>query len=108
MKPGERLGRAVGRAIDVLLGPAQSRRGRVTARHPTDSREKHVLPDPDGDGWIVRSAGAIRASSHHHTQHAAIERAREMLRKAGGGELVIHTTEGRVRDRETVEASRRR
>lgn len=99
---------ALGRALDAILGPEQSRRRRVAARRRgTNSREKHVLPDPDGEGWIVRSAGAVRASSHHHTQHAAIERARAVLRKAGGGELVVHNAEGRIRDRETVEGSRR-
>ena len=73
---------------------------------PYDSLERvrnarHVLPDPDG-GWAVRSAGATRASATYASQADAINRAREIVRKSGGGEVVIHGRDGRIRDSDTI------
>jgi hypothetical protein len=39
-------------------------------------------------GWDVVAPGAERASSHQVTQQAAVDRAREIVRNEGGGELV--------------------
>jgi hypothetical protein len=68
----------------------------VTARN-----ERHVVPDADG-GWNVRAPGADRASAHTDTQADAIDRAREILGNAGGGEIVIHGRDGCIRDSDTV------
>jgi Uncharacterized protein conserved in bacteria (DUF2188) len=46
--------------------------------------------------------GATRASSHHNTQGAAIDRAHSALQRSGGGELTIHDRRGRFRDSDTV------
>lgn len=68
-----------------------------------------MSPDPnnryvvrDGDRWAVRKAGAGRASSKHDTQAEAIDRARDIVRNAGGGELRIQGRDGRFRDSDTV------
>ena len=63
--------------------------------------DRHVVKDPDG-GWNVKAPGSDRASSHHETQQAAIDRAREIVHNAGGGEVVIHDRQGRIRDSDTV------
>ena len=63
--------------------------------------DRHVVPNPDG-GWDVRAPGASRASSHHDTQAEAINRARDIVHNAGGGELVIHGRDGRIRDSDTI------
>jgi hypothetical protein len=63
--------------------------------------ERHIVPNPDGD-WDVVAPGADRASSHHDTQHDAIDRGREVVRNSGGGEVVIHGEDGRIRDSDTV------
>jgi len=63
--------------------------------------ERHVVPDSDG-GWDVVAPNARRASSHHQTQAEAIARAREIVHNTGGGELIIHGTDGRIRDSDTV------
>lgn len=63
--------------------------------------ERHVVPSPAG-GWDVEKPGADRASAHLATQAQAINRAREILQAAGGGELVIHDERGRIRDSDTV------
>jgi hypothetical protein len=63
--------------------------------------ERHVVPDPDG-GWNVEKPGSGRSSGHFDTQGQAVNRAREIVRNTGGGEVVIHGQNGRIRDSDTV------
>ena len=63
--------------------------------------QRHVIPSPRG-GWDVKKPNASRASSHKSTQKEAITRAREILGNDGGGELVIHRSDGTIRDSDTV------
>jgi Uncharacterized protein conserved in bacteria (DUF2188) len=63
--------------------------------------ERHVVPNPDG-GWDVTAPGSSRASARRDTQAAAQDRAREIVGNLGGGEVVIHARDGRVRDSDTV------
>ena len=65
------------------------------------SRKRHVVPGAEG-GWDVRAPGAKRSSSHHDTQAEAERRAKEIVRNAGGGEVVIHRPNGQIRDSDTV------
>ena len=74
---------------------------RPSRRRSAMSKSRHVVPNPAG-GWDVRKPGADRASSHHDTQHAAERRAKEILGKSGGGEVVIHDRHGRIRDKDSV------
>ena len=63
--------------------------------------QRHVIPSPRG-GWDVKKPNASRASSNKPTQKEAIARAREILSNDGGGELVIHRSDGTIRDSDTV------
>jgi hypothetical protein len=63
--------------------------------------KRHVVPSKDG-GWDVKAPGATRASAHADTQAAAIDRAREIVHNAGGGEVRIHGRDGLIRDTDTV------
>ena len=63
--------------------------------------ERHIVPNPKG-GWDIKKPDAARASSHHDTQAAAEARAKETLARNGGGEVVIHDREGKIRDSDTV------
>jgi hypothetical protein len=63
--------------------------------------ERHVVPNPDG-GWDVKAPGADRSSAHKDTQADAIDRAREIVGNSGGGEVVIHGRDGRIRDSDTI------
>lgn len=67
--------------------------------------ERHVSPHPDG-GWQVTKPGASRSSARVDTQTHAIDRAREILQRDGGGEIVIHRPDGRIRDSDTVPPGR--
>ena len=63
---------------------------------------RHVVPNADG-GWDVKAPGAKRSSSHHDTQRDAEQRAKEIVRNAGGGEVRIHDRKGRGNNRPLVE-----
>ena len=67
----------------------------------SNSNNRDVVPDGEG-GWKVEAAGAQRASSRHETQADAIDRAREIVHNAGGGEVRIHGRDGRIRDSDTI------
>lgn len=57
----------------------------------------HVVPREGR--WSVRRAGASRASKVFSTQKEAIDFARERARSEGG-ELYIHGSDGRIRERD--------
>lgn len=60
----------------------------------------HVIPDDHG-GWAVKKLDES-PSSVHRTREEAVGRARDALRNAGGGDLIIHARDGRIRDKDTV------
>ncbi len=62
---------------------------------------RHVVPVPGG-GWNVVKPGAKRISSHHDTEALAESRARDIVTKAGGGEIVIHRMDGSIRRTDQV------
>ena len=66
---------------------------------------RSVVPNSKG-GWDVRKPGASRASGHENTQGDAVRRAREILKKSGGGEVTVHGRDGRIRDSDTVKPGR--
>lgn len=70
--------------------------GRTMSRN-----ERHVVKNDDG-GWDVRKPGSDKASAKLPTQADAIDRAREIVGNSGGGEVVIHGRDGKIRDSDTV------
>jgi hypothetical protein len=67
--------------------------------------ERHVVPNPSG-GWDVRAPDGRPSSAHTKTQGDAIDRARGIVGNSGGGEVVIHGRDGRIRDSDTVPPGR--
>ena len=63
--------------------------------------DRHVVPADKG-GWDVVKPDGKRASAHASTQKEAIDRARDIVHNAGGGEVVIHDRHGKIRDSDTV------
>lgn len=63
--------------------------------------ERHVTKNDEGR-WDVVAPGAKRASSSHHTQAEAVARARQIVGRSGGGEVITHGVDGRIRDSDTV------
>lgn len=62
--------------------------------------ERHVVPRDDG--WAVVKPDSERASAVVNTQKQAIDRARDILKNDGGGELVIHRKDGGIRGSDTI------
>jgi hypothetical protein len=62
-----------------------------------------IVSPNSGGGWDVQKPGASRASSHHDTQADAQDVARGYLGNEGGGELITQGTDGRFRDKDTVQ-----
>ncbi|CAN5203393.1 hypothetical protein BH20ACT24_BH20ACT24_02570 [soil metagenome] len=86
--------------------PMKDQRPEVTAWKSVSRRgERHVVP-ADGGGWDVRVPGSRRAISHHDTQAAATRRAREIVRSAGSGEVVIHGRDAAMRDTKSDRSGR--
>ena len=52
--------------------------------------------------WHNKRNDAGKASSIHNTQQEAINSAREMLGKQGGGELTVMGLNGRIRNKDTI------
>jgi Uncharacterized protein conserved in bacteria (DUF2188) len=65
------------------------------------SNRRHVVPNPSG-GWDVVKGHAERRSAHTSTQAEALAKARQIVRNLGGGEVVTHGKDGRIRDSDTV------
>ncbi len=63
--------------------------------------DRYVVPNPEG-GWDVVREDHRRASAHAKTKKDAIDRGREIVRNAGGGELRIQNREGEFIDSDTV------
>ena len=65
------------------------------------NERRHVVPNPKG-GWDVKKPGSNRASDHVKTQQEAVDRAREIVKNRGGGEVRIHGRDGKIRDSDTI------
>ena len=63
--------------------------------------DRTISKRPDGT-WANKKDGADRASSTHETQREAIDAAREMLKKSGGGELKVKGEHGKIRSKDTI------
>ncbi len=60
----------------------------------------HVTPDAD-KGWMVKKDGGKRGV-FSPTQGGAEKIAKRLVSRSGGGEVVIHGRDGRIRDKDTV------
>lgn len=67
----------------------------------SNQNRRDVVPSDNG-GWDVVRPHGQRASAHADTQKAAQDRAREIVHNAGGGEVVIHARDGKIRDSDTI------
>jgi len=64
-------------------------------------QDRMVYRRPDGT-WANERNDATRASSVHDTQKAALEAAKSMLEKQGGGELTTKGVDGKIRSKDTI------
>ena len=69
--------------------------------------EAHVVPGSAGS-WDVVEPGASSVHSQHSTKREAVEHAKELVERRGGGEAVVHDRDGSIRESDRVEGKRRR
>jgi hypothetical protein len=69
---------------------------------PANDSDRYVVPNKDRGGWDVVKEDHKRASVHTDTKREALDRAREIVRNEGGGELRIQNKDGRFIDSDTV------
>lgn len=63
--------------------------------------DRTVSRRPDGT-WENKRNDASRASTTHKTQKGAADKAKEQLKKSGGGELTIKGEDGKIRSKDTI------
>jgi len=64
----------------------------------------HVVPDSE-KGWAVKKEGTKRAT-FSPTQRSAEKIAKQRASNTGGGEVVIHRRDGKIRDKDTMAPAR--
>lgn len=64
-------------------------------------QDRIVYRCPDGT-WVNKRVYAERVSSLHDTQKDAIDTARDMLKKSGGGELTVKGVDQKIRSKNTI------
>ena len=69
--------------------------------------KRYVQPNKERGGWDVKKENAERASAHTDTKKEAVDRAREIVRNQGGGEIRIANKEGTLIDSDTVRGPKR-
>ncbi|WP_332643566.1 DUF2188 domain-containing protein [Aeromicrobium sp.] len=63
---------------------------------------KRTVQRRDDGNFEVRKPGGARASAVTRTQAEGIDRAREILRGDGGGELAVRALDGQIRQQDTI------
>jgi len=69
---------------------------------PPDTWMKGALMSRNDRHVDVKAPGADRTSAHADTQANAEARAKEIVSDLGGGGVIIHRADGRIRDKDTV------
>lgn len=68
--------------------------------------DRYVVPNSERGGWDVVKEGHRRATAYADTQEKAVSRARDLIRRDGGGELRIMNRSGKIVSSNTVKRSR--
>jgi len=71
-----------------------------------NNTDRYVVPNKDRGGWDVVKEDHQRASAHTHLKSDAVDRAREIVRNEGGGEIRIQNQHGKLIDSDTVRGPR--
>jgi hypothetical protein len=71
-----------------------------------NDNDRYVVPNKDRGGWDVVKEGHQRASAHTDRKAEALDRGRQIVHNAGGGELRIANKEGKIIDSDTIKPGR--
>lgn len=67
----------------------------------SNKNDRIVYRRPEGD-WVNKRTEASKASGLHSTQGEAVKQASQMLKIAGGGELIVKGVDGKIRSKDTI------
>jgi hypothetical protein len=85
--------------------------GPMAGQRKGNDNDRFVVPNKDRGGWDVVKEDHKRASAHTERKSEALDRGRQIVHNAGGGELRIANKHGRLIDSDTIkpghESSRR-
>lgn len=69
---------------------------------------RYVQPSKKDDGWEILKEGHRRATGHAPTKAQAVEQARRLARREGGGEVRVKDRTGKIADVRVVQSATRR
>jgi hypothetical protein len=69
---------------------------------------RYIKKSSTGSGWDVVKEGHRRATAHGGTKKEAVQVARKIVSREGGGEIRVMNRAGKIVDADTVRASTRR
>jgi hypothetical protein len=61
----------------------------------------HIVPNEE-KGWAIKKEGAKKVSDFASTQRGAERIAKRFATNSGGGEVIIHRPDGKIRDSDTI------
>jgi hypothetical protein len=79
--------------------------GTTSRRTPVSGRKRYHVTHDDL-GWKIQREGASRASARAATLEEAERRAKQIASRSGGGEVVTHGRDGKVRESDTIPPSK--
>jgi len=71
-----------------------------------NDNDRYVQPNKERGGWDVVKELHKQVSAHTETKDQAINRARQIIKNAGGGELRIKNERGQLIDSDTIKSGR--
>jgi hypothetical protein len=78
----------------------------MSGQRPGNDNDRFVQPNKERGGWAVVKELHKQASAHMETKQEAINRARQIIRNQGGGELRIKNERGQLIDSDTIKPGR--
>ena len=77
--------------------------GKASGGKPASNKNvRHVVPDKTAGDWKVKEPGNPKPTGRAPTQGKAEVKAKAEVRAKGGGQVVVHTPKGKIRDADTV------
>ena len=78
----------------------------MAGKQSGNDNDRYVQPNKKRGGWDVVKEGHKQVSAHTETKAEAINRARQIVKNQGGGELRIKNEQGRLIESDTIKPGR--
>jgi hypothetical protein len=79
----------------------------MAGKRSGNNNDRYVQPNKERGGWDIVKELHKQASAHTETKEQAIDRARQIIKNLGGGELRIKNERGQLIESNTIKAGRR-